>query len=220
MREYVHLIRIDRPNLLTNQHFQSQISSLSQETRKKLIQAAHARARGTYRERALHKVQTHRETHGQTSSRKQARSILPLACHAGGKARRTTMPASFHIKSRANRESHGELPRGTHRSSFLSSSPRRALARCVSRRLGSRSRTQEGHAEWDYRYMWDRAREACESSCPGSSVSPMPPARSRLSLSLWSNVISCYLRCDKLAQLRANTPRICFLFRAIETQSE
>lgn len=156
MREYVPPHTHRPTNLLTSQHFQSQISSLSQETRKKLIQAAHARARLLQRAHSTRCKLT--ETHGQTSSRKQARSILLLACHAGGKARRTTMPASFHIKSRANRESHGELPRGTHRSSFLSFSPRRVLARCVSRRLGSRSRTQEGHAEWDYRYMWDRAR--------------------------------------------------------------
>lgn len=59
--------------------------------------------------------------------------------------------------------------------------------------------------------MWDRGLRIFVSA----PRSPMPPAIAINSL--WSNVISCYLRCDQPARFQRNTPRICYLFCAIET---
>lgn len=95
-----------------------------------------------------------------------ARSNARMSRRRGGKARRAAMPASFHVKSRANRESpRGELPRDTHR--LVVFSARRADRGDSDHEVALR----EGRAL--NRITGVGPTVACES------LSPMPPVRDR-----------------------------------------
>lgn len=169
-----HLTRTDQLTNTFNLKFH-----LARDTREKLIQASHASTSYGARTPPTRCKLTDTHTHGVHADTR----VLLLACHAGGKARRTTMPASFHIKSRANRESHGEIAAG-HAPVVVYFS---VLARVVYRGDADHEVAPKRGMLNGITDMWDREACVCESS---SGLLGLPcHLRSRLN-SLWLS------RCD------------------------